>query len=84
VVQAAVPQRLHIFRWMAANGAPIYHQQVKLHGLRRALLQSPAGPLIDALVPSAMWVHTLIRWRKVKLAVLRWGIAQYWSRLVLQ
>ena len=81
VVLAAVPQRLHIFRWMAANGAPIYHHKVNLHGLRRALLKSPAGPLIDALVPSAMWVHTLIRWRKVKLAVLRWCIAQYWARL---
>ena len=78
---AAVPKNLHIFRWMVANGAHIYHQQVKLHNLWRALLQSPAGPLLDALVPSAMWVHTLIRWRKVKLAVLRWGIARYWARL---
>jgi len=78
---AAVPWNLHVFRWMAANGAPIYHRHVNLGALRRQLLQSPAGPLIDALVPSAMWVHTLMRWRKVKLAVLRWGIARYWARL---
>jgi len=78
---AAYPKNLHVLRWMAANGAPIYHHKVNLHGLRRQLLATSAGPLVDELVPSAMWVHTLIRWRKVKLAVLRWGIARYWARL---
>lgn len=81
VKAAAMPKTLHIFRWMAANGAPIYHKDVPLKGLRRQLLQSPAGPLIDEIVPSAMWVHTLMRWRKVKLAVLKWRIAWYWARL---
>lgn len=81
VVLAAEVQRLHIFRWMAANGAPIYHHKVRLHRLRQALLETPAGPLVDALVPSAMWVHTLMRWRMVKLAVLKWCIAWYWARL---
>jgi hypothetical protein len=84
VNEAATAKNVRILRWMAANGAPIYHKQVKLKKLRRELLQSPAGPLIDALVPSAMWVHTLIRWRKVKLAVLRWCVARYWARLVGQ
>lgn len=81
VKAAAMPENLHVLRWMAANGAPIYHRDVPLKGLRRRLLDSPAGPLIDALVPSAMWVHTLMRWRKVKLAVLKWCIAWYWARL---
>ena len=79
---AATAKNLHIFRWMAANGAPIYHSQVDLWDLRQDLLESPAGPLIDAIVPSAMWVHTLIRWRKVKQAVLRWRVARYWARRV--
>ena len=79
---AAKPKTMHVFRWMAANGAHIYNVHVNLRALRHNLLQSPAGPLPDQLVPDAMWVHALIRWRKVKLAVLRRGIARYWAQLV--
>lgn len=79
---AATPKNLHVFRWMAANGGHIYHTFVDLWWLWRELRQSPSGPLPDQLVPDAMWVHALMRWRKVKLAVLQRCVARYWARLV--
>ena len=48
---AAKPKTMHVFRWMAANGAHIYNRHVNLRALRHNLLQSPAGPLPDQLVP---------------------------------
>ena len=62
-------------RWVAANGGHIFHREVRLDLLRRHLKHRPTGPLPDQLVPDAMWVHALIRWRKVKLLVRKWEIA---------
>ena len=75
-------QRFDVFRWVAANGGHIYHRQVNLGMLRRDLLSSPTGPLIDQLVPEAAWVHALMRWRRVKLWFAKFCIARYWERLV--
>lgn len=78
---ASFRKNVPLLRWLAANGAPIFHQDVRLDFLRRALLATPTGPLIDQMVPDAMWVHTLMRWRKVKLWVLKCQIARYWAQL---
>lgn len=78
---ASFRKNVPLLRWLARNGAPIFHQEVRLELLRRALLATPSGPLIDQMVPDAMWVHTLIRWRKVKLWVLKSQIARYWAQL---
>ncbi len=67
-------------RWVAANGGHIFHREVRLDLLRRHLKHRPTGPLPDQLVPDAMWVHALIRWRKVKLLVRKWEIALFWQR----
>ena len=75
-------ERFDMFRWVAANGGHIYHRQVKLGMLRRDLLSTPTGPLIDELVPEAAWMHALMRWRRVKLWFVKFCIARYWERLV--
>lgn len=67
-------------RWVAANGGHIFHRAVRLDLLRRHLKYTVSGPLPDQLVPDAMWVHTLMRWRKVKLLVRKWEIALFWQR----
>jgi hypothetical protein len=67
-------------RWIAANGGHIFHRAVRLDLLRMRLKHTPTGPLPDQLVPDAMWVHTLMRWRKVKLLVRKWEIALFWQR----
>lgn len=79
-IAAAQMNNVHVLRWMAANGGHIFHRSVRLDVLRRQLLHSPTGPLPDQLVPDAMWVHALMRWRKVKLLVRKWEIALFWQR----
>ena len=78
---ASSRKNVPLLRWLVRNDAPVFHQYVRLDMLRRALLATPSGPLIDQMVPDAMWVHALIRWRKVKLWVLKCQIARYWARL---
>lgn len=71
---------MEALRWVAANGGHIYHRAVRLGLLRRVLKYTASGPLPDQLAPDAMWVHTLMRWRKVKLLVRKWEIALFWQR----
>tara|TARA_B100001057_G_scaffold30462_4_gene27732 strand:- start:1201 stop:2472 length:1272 start_codon:yes stop_codon:yes gene_type:complete len=71
---------MRALRWIAANGGHIFHRTVRLDFLRMHLKHTPTGPLPDQLVPDAMWVHTLMRWRKVKLLVRKWDIALFWQR----
>ena len=57
------------------------HRQVRLHKLYSDLLRTPTGPLIHQMVPDAAWVYRLMCWRKVKLMVIKFGIARYWKSL---
>ena len=78
---AAHIRNLHVFRWMARNGGHIFHKEVRLHKLYGDLLRTPTGPLIHQMVPDAAWVYRLMCWRKVKLMVVKFGIARYWKSL---
>ena len=55
------------------------HGDVCLDQLWRHLKRTPSGPLPDQLVPDAMWVRALMRWRKVKLLVRAWEIVLFWQ-----
>ena len=77
---ASLRKNVPLLRWLVANGGHVFHKEVRLEMLRRSLLATPSGPLIDQMVPDAMWVHTLMRWRRVKLWVLKRQIAMYWGR----
>jgi hypothetical protein len=78
---AAENNHMHVLRWMAANGGHIYDANVRLERVLRKLVQTPAGPLPDQMVPGAMWIRALMRWRKVKLLVLfKWGVARFWQK----
>jgi hypothetical protein len=79
VHRAITHNNIGLLRWMAANGGHIFHGDVGLDQLWRHLKRTPSGPLPDQLVPDAMWVRALMRWRKVKLLVRAWEIVLFWQ-----
>ena len=79
VQRAITDNNIGMLRWMAANGGHIFHRDMCLDRLWRHLKRTPSGPLPDQLVPDAMWVRTLMRWRKVKLLVRAWEIVLFWQ-----
>ena len=75
--------RVPMLRWIAANGGLglLLHREVPLDNLRRALVGTPTGPVLDCMAPGAVWVHGLIRWRKLRAWVRNRSIAVYWQGL---
>lgn len=83
-VQCRKDNCLVMLRWMAANGGLglLLHRSVPLEMVRARLVATPHGPVPDCMVPGAVWVHGLIRWRKLRAWVRNRSIALYWRRLV--
>lgn len=83
-VQCRKDNCLVMLRWMAANGGLglLLHRSVPLEMVRAKLVTTPQGPVLDCMVPGAVWVHGLIRWRKLRAWVRNRSIALYWRRLV--
>jgi hypothetical protein len=78
--------RVPMLRWIAANGGLglLLHREVPLDNLRRELVGTPSGPVLDCMAPGAVWVHGLIRWRKLRAWVRNRSIAVYWQGLAPQ